>query len=319
MISYLMNSHIFCSDDLRKRLVSDFSETKCIQLPKEKIADGTLSSIIELKVSGSEEEVVGKVFKINPLNTQVLLKKVQEIIGEIKCFCNLDNDNIVGIKGICFIPDRIMPVLLMERMTKSLQSYTHHHQPPSLSVETKIKILRDTANGLNYLHSLDPPFIHGRFTTECVLLHDVMHDTKMTAKIGGFNIKSLPQTPVAAEYMPPEAQGGSESSDCSLDVFSFGHLALVTILQEEIRPPTPSQSFNEAGELRIVDEVERRAGYLKRAQTVLDTETGLLDTIKECLKNNPKQRICTEKLMKVLQSRLIIFLCLVLFIICSIR
>ena len=278
-------------------MVSTFSEKKCIQLPGEKRADGTFSSIIELKVSGTGEKVVGKVFKINPLDTDQLLGKVEVIFKEIETISNLKNENIVMSKGLCFLPDRIMPVLLMERMTSSLQSYIQHHTSMSLSMEERIRVLQQTANGLNYLHSLKPTFVHGRLTTKNILLDDTM----MTAKIGGFYIESLPQIPVPAEYLPPEAQGGSQSSDPSVDVFSFGHLALVTILQEEVVSLPSSQSFNEAGEPSVVHEVKRRAKYLEKAQ-MLTTETKLLENINECLKNNPKCRPCTEKVLKTLQG-----------------
>ncbi|CAI8029709.1 Probable serine/threonine-protein kinase DDB_G0278521, partial [Geodia barretti] len=90
---------------------------------------------------------------------------------------------------------------------------------------TKYCNLQDTASGLNYLHSLDPQFIHGHLTAENILL-----DARLRAKIGVFAIESNLHH-LNPEYMPLEAE---EGSDPSLDIFSFGHLALVTILQEKV-------------------------------------------------------------------------------------
>ena len=91
------------------------------------------------------------------------------------------------------------------------------------------------------------------------------------------------------EYMPLEAE---EDSDPSLDIFSFGHLALVTILQEN--------SLNEAGKRSRQQEVDRRARFMQKARKLIATENGeIFVTIKQCLRNNPAER---PNIMHVLET-----------------
>ena len=258
----------------------------------EMIASGTFSSIIELKISESGERVAGKVFKINPSDTEQLKTKIDVIIKKITIITRLRHVNIVESKGVCFLPDRILPVLLMERMTLSLQSYIQYHNF-SLSMEQIIGILQGTASGLSYFHSLHPPFIHGHLTSDAVLL-----DKKLKAKIGGFGIASVPHLPLNTSYMPPEVQEGTLPSETSLDVFSFGHLALYTVLQEDVGPLLPSQYINEVGKQSIRGEVDRRASSVKEAEQILSNNQSLLEVIKDCLSNNPTQRPSATQLVR---------------------
>ena len=246
------------------------------------ISHGTISSIIEFKIPKSKEKVVGKVFKhdLQPENVWKIIERVNKI-------SDFSNKNIVESKGICFIPDRIMPVLLMERMTRSLQSHIKEHNG-LLTVVRKIGILRDIASGLHYLHSRNPPYIHGHLTTENVLLNDDCTE----AKIGGFVIETtshLPQNNM--NHIPPEAQEGKVPSHPSFDIFSFGHLALVTILGTEITP-LPFQCFNEYNEPVLRHEVVRRIEYIDNAHELLNnSEYGfMIGIIKKCLHNNPNHR-----------------------------
>ena len=173
----------------------------------------------------------------------------------------------------------------------SLQSHFKNH---SYSLRRIIGILCDTVSGLNYLHSLDPPFVHGNLTTQQVLL-----DERLKAKIGGF---SIAQNPLDTEYTPPEAQNGSRQPHPFLDIFSFGHLALCTVLQEEVRQLLPLQYINEAGELNVNGEVYRRASSMKKAEQILSKNQSLLEVIKDCLSNDPNHRPSATKLVQILQE-----------------
>ena len=142
-------------------------------------------------------------------DTDRLMPRFDKIKKTVEVITKFDHDNIVQCKGIAFLPDRIMPVLLMEIIVESIQSYIKrkHH----LSLVNKITVLQGTANGLNYLHTRKPIFIHGHLTAENVLL-----DANLNAKIAGFNLDPTPQTSDPMEYIPPEAR---PSSDPSFDVF----------------------------------------------------------------------------------------------------
>ena len=148
---------VFLPDELRTTLAKNLPITKAVPTG-EMIASGTFSSIIELKISKCEERVAGKVFKICPQDTKELKTKVSVIIKKITTITTLSHVNIVESKGVCFLPDRILPVLLMERLN-SLTSYFKTNT--SVPVEKRITMLQDIASGLKYLYGLSPPFTHG--------------------------------------------------------------------------------------------------------------------------------------------------------------
>ena len=253
--------------------------------------------MIEFQIPTSGKKCFGKVY---PSDTHTMIMKVEALTEEIEIIAKLSHENIVKIKGVCFLPDRIFPVILIQKMMGSLQS--HFQNLSSLSVRETIDILQDTASGLSYLHNLNPPFVHGEIMAENVLL-----DTRMRAKIGGFAIESRFQRFLNPMYIPPEAQEGETPLDLSLDMFSFGHLALCTILQEEVQPePTkpPKQQ-----------EVDRRARFIEKARKLLTTKhEAILGAIQECLRNNPVNRPSIKAVQEQLQtaSRLIsvIILCM---------
>lgn len=260
------------------------------------ILNGKFSSIIELKIALNGERVVGKIVNIDPSDTKPLLTTVKEINQNVTKIMSLSHENVVGIKEVCFLPDEIMPVLLMEPMVTDLHSYLKDH-PSSISLKQRIGILYDIASGLEYLHSLDPPFIHGNLTTDNVLL-----DSELKAKIGGLSIVSTSHRYLNTNYLPPVAQESSRQSQYSLDIFSFGHLVLCTVLQEQVGPLLAAQYVSETGQLSIRHEVDRRASFIEKVRKMLSDKEPLFTIINDCLSNLPSQRPSARDLHKILLS-----------------
>ena len=281
---------LFSADEVRRALESQLSVTKTIVTGKV-IDHGRFSSIIELKIRDSEKKVkkvAGKVFKIGPSDIQHLMNKVYVMVKEVNTILKFSHDNIVLSEGVTFLPDRILPVLLMEIMTSSIQKYFMDN--PNLQKRVKVSIMQDTVSGLHYLHNLSPPFTHGHLNAENVLLN-----ANLRAKIGGFDI--IDPMSQYEEYKPPEAQGETVTPDPSFDVFSFGHLCLVTILQRELKELPPPQYSDNEGKQRIRHEAERRGMFLEEVNKLVPEVLGV---IMGCLCNNsghrPKARHILEKL-----------------------
>ena len=99
-------------------------------------------------------------------------------------------------------------------------------------------MLEDVARGLLYLHKHNPQIIHRDLTAKNVLL-----TTSLVAKItdlGNSRIvniqpgqlaQTLLRNPGTLVYMPPEALTAAARYGPSLDIFSFGHLAIFVGLQ----------------------------------------------------------------------------------------
>ena len=110
--------------------------------------------------------------------------------------------------------------------------------------------------------------------------------------------------PGTLEYMPPEAQEGNTKYDPSLDVFSFGHLALFTVTQTPVRPLLPP-TFPEAsgdGTLHARSEVKRRQQFIKKAEQLLPDSLSLVALIKQCLHNLPALRPRTSEIPEKLKD-----------------
>ena len=161
---------------------------------------------------------------------------------------DLRHPNITLFLGVCFLPDCQLPILVMERLDSSLDDLVE--TIPNIPLVLKRSVLEDVARGLTYLHNHRPQIIHRDLTAKNVLL-----STSLVAKVTDFGnsrivnlqpgqlARTLSRVPGTLLYMPPEALEASCHYGPSLDVFSFGHLALFTCLQVIILHVTNSTRF----------------------------------------------------------------------------
>ena len=109
---------------------------------------------------------------------------------------------------------------------------------PPIPLPVKISILTDTCSGLVYLHSMESPIVHRDLTARNVLLTESLRakitdlgNSRMVNFRPGQLAQTLTKTPGTTVYMPPEALSESHRYGLSLDMFSFGHLALFVLIQ----------------------------------------------------------------------------------------
>lgn len=294
------------TDDLRSALVTRLKPyTRNARPTGVELGAGTYGSVIELIHCG--EKVAGKKFKISSAaQVQSLMEK---LCGEMILMMQIHHANIVESKGVCFLANHPVPVLLMERLMCSLHAYLLDPSNRSMPLLSKFSVLSNVANGLHYLHNHIPVIIHRDLTAKNVLLN-----RELNAKIcdfGNSRVMDLdptvtPETftglPGTLDYMPPEAYGIHTEYDPSPDIFSFGHLALFTIIQSTIKVLPPNYS-DESG-LHARSEVKRRSESLSKVDEILGSEHKLIPLLKMCLHNRPPQRPRTDELMKHLQTML---------------
>ena len=273
------------------------------------LGKGAYSKVIELKLEKDPSVLLaGKVFK----TSSFLGKKVDDndkLIKEVDIMVQLTHPNIVAYKGVWFHPETLLPVLVMERMMTSLHAYLLKSDNSGLPVERKVSFLLDTASGLEYLHSRTPAIIHRDLTAKNVLL-----DSQLRAKIADFGNSrimelhidmspdSMTTVPGTLAYMPPEAMGGSTHYGPSLDVFSFGHLSLFTLVQSQVHRLLPPSYHDSKGKVQVQLEVYRREQFMRKAKKLLYEDHSLLDLITQCLSNLPRQRPSAADLVTRLQE-----------------
>ena len=256
---------------------------------------GAFGEVEEMRMG--QKIVAGKKFRLM-VNDDVSRKK---FTTELNMLSQLHHPNIVKFEGICNLPNEELPVLLMECLVTNLHSYLLDPSHANLTTSRKAHLLCDIANGLVYLHSQSPPLVHRDLTARNVLL-----TSEGVVKISDFgnarildidpqSSKSMTSRPGTLEYMPPEAFGASAEYDSSLDVFSFGHLALFVAIQES---PTSLLPYCDRDGLLL--ELERRYKYIARASELLGKSHVIVTLITQCLQNHPQDRPNAAEILKEL-------------------
>lgn len=218
---------------------------------------------------------------------------VKKLTQEANVLTYLKHRNIVRYYGLCCRSGSTVPLLLMERMVVSLQDYILERSSNTIPLPKKVFFLCDIACGLSYLHAQNPVIIHRDLTAKNILL-----DSSLTAKIADFGNsrildmdtditpEGMTTQPGTLDYMPPEAFGETPTYNVALDVFSFGHLALVVTAQKSLRLPT----LRNASSLNICTELARRNGYFELLNSLMSNTHPLLPIIRKCLSDDPENR-----------------------------
>ena len=201
-----------------------------------KLGSGAYGSVEELEINGTicaGKRVHEILLEEGNADVQNL---VQKYVEECHLLSNMRHPHIVQFIGLCFLPDASLPLLIMERLLTSLDDLLEN--TPDIPLSLKRSILADVSKGLMYLHSHNPPIIHRDLSAKNVLLN-----SSMVAKISDMGnsrivtiephrlAKTLSRIPGTLVYMPPEAFERPSRYGPSLDSFSFGNLALYTMIQ----------------------------------------------------------------------------------------
>ena len=227
---------------------------------------------------------------------------------------SLCHPNITQFLGICFLTGNTQPLLVMERLEMSLDDLLEFM--PRLQLSLLLSLLEGVGNGLDYLHSRQPSVVHRDLTARNVLL-----SSSLVAKISDLGnsriirmnpgqLATLSRLSGTLVYMPPEAVSEHHRYGPSLDIFSFGHLALYTLIQVreiyaqiyylgfqifqefpcDLLPHTYADPTH-AGRLLSRSEVERRSVYMKKLEAQLgQTYPDVVLLVRQCLDNAADQR-----------------------------
>ena len=199
--------------------------------------------IVFIILHGFQVEVNGLICagkKIHDVLIDAANAGVENVAGKYVQECQLMSDlrhpNITLFLGVCFLPNCQLPVLLMERLDGSLDDLLE--TVPNIPLALKRSVLEDVSRGLLYLHKHTPQIIHRDLTAKNVLLTSYfvakitdLGNSRIVNLQPGQLARTLSRLPGTLVYMPPEALSASSRYGPSLDIFSFGHLALFTLIQ----------------------------------------------------------------------------------------
>ena len=274
--------------DLRKYLLHN------VEMTGVKLGAGSFGSVEE--VTMADTVCAGKIWHetlLDPKNEGVD-NMVQRFIRECELMSQVHHPNIVQFMGICF-KGSPYPILVMERMHMSLDSLLETRKNVPLNL--KLQVLLDVTRGLVHLHdNMQPPIVHRDLTTRNVLLVESLK--AKIADLGNARMiepgklsKTLSNSPGTHVYMPPETGGDKPSYSSSLDIFSFGHLALYTVTQVfpgNLMPATYTDPVSHR--LFPRSELERRHQYLGILHAKIGKSHALTVMIEQCLSNAPALR-----------------------------
>ena len=254
--------------------------------------------------SVEEVEIPGAVCAAKKIHTEFLSigsrEDIEHILSKFASECRLmsklRHPHIVQFLGVCYLPGTSLPSLVMECLDTNLHELLE--TTPNLPLTVKNSILLDTARGLLYLHSQSPPIIHRDLTARNVLLNSAM-----VAKIADLGVArivnlqpdqlaTMTQGPGNIVYMPPEAMGEHTQYNSSLDIFSFGNIALFTLTQEFIGPKLKAATYTDPTSRKIIglSEIERREHGFCILYRDLGKDNALAKLTQDCLQNHPADR-----------------------------
>ncbi len=212
----------------------------------------------------------------------------------------LDHPNVVGFVGVHYGRDKNDISLIMERLYSDLADFVE--TKPDTNLTTRICILYDVSKGLRYLHSLTPPLIHRDLTAPNILLTE-----DLTAKIGDLGMSRfieqerlthfLTNIPGNPKYMPPECYDEYPIYTTKLDIFSFGHLIVHTVIGYFPNVfNIPREDRNHAKYIS-----EGKVELMRRKSAIISDKMGekhaLYPLVVRCLHDHPEQRPSVEEVI----------------------
>ncbi|XP_073231373.1 uncharacterized protein [Porites lutea] len=139
----------------------------------ERLGEGGFSSVYKAKLKGNDVAV--KVLKD--------LKETKSLLTEGNLLRDLRHDNIVAFRGMNILQSDIVhekftlkagtPFLVMEYIPKNLYRFVEDHKTPESQGLPRSQVWtigRGMANGLMYLHGLNPPISHRDLKPDNILL-----------------------------------------------------------------------------------------------------------------------------------------------------
>ena len=300
-----------------------------VRLTGVRIGAGAYGSVEEVAVPGAicAAKKIHEVFlDRSEIPATDIRKSAAQFARECQLMSTLRHPNIVQFLGVCFFPGSRLPALVMERLLTSLHDLLDPETDPPPPPDTpkpffplrlKCSILHDVASGLTYLHERSPPIIHRDLSAKNVLLN-----SGMVAKIADLGVArfvprmraaaTMTKGPGAIVYMPPEAvesKPGEENEeekdkkskyDASIDVFSFGVVAIFTLCQT-FPCNLLAHTYRESRQHKARTELERRESYMRMIRRQLREKHPLLQMIEGCL-DFPEDRPSIGGVLRLLEE-----------------
>ena len=247
------------------------------------------------------------------------------LVDTFPCECArincLDHANVVKLHGVVK-NSTFLPILVTEQLGSPLSEYLlKAHAKPT----TQMSILRDVANGLQYLHCLPNPVLHLCLTPENVVINLYTLQAKIYNP-GVVNLLQLTPSwcrsnlPRADCFLPPL---NDTRLDPSIDIFSYGALMIHVFLPqpEPICPPVFLQDAHNSNKITMmnalvtVDDVMAQCKCTTILCKVLETHP-MYSLVQKCLMKLSSARPTSIDVAKKLENE-VFYLSVFILMLCA--
>jgi serine/threonine protein kinase len=105
-------------------------------------------------------------------------------VKEVRAHHHLRHPNIVQMMAVAFTPRTELGIVMWHEEHGDLGNFTRNFD---VTTAWKIRMLHDVILGLNYLHTLEPPVIHGDIKLRNVLVGEGFV-AKVTQQLASFHM-----------------------------------------------------------------------------------------------------------------------------------
>ncbi|EIW81664.1 kinase-like protein [Coniophora puteana RWD-64-598 SS2] len=268
----------------------------------------------EWRSSQGQTKVAIKTVRVCTDDPAEIANILQKFMREARVWATLKHEHIVPFCGIAsdLAPRRGIPSVISPWYDSgSLRTYYNQHWQDGngVAVNTRKSIMFGVLDGLKYLHTRDPPVVHGDLSTQNVLIDD-----KGQPRLTDFGLSVLVDIPGFTtvtnrgtyKYMAVELFGDGPGGPGTVpkktkesDIWAFGILSLEILSNLEPYVAPSGQSLKDAVVITNVPK-GHRPDHDRFRQYVDDD---LWAMCKSCLRTDPRNRFTAEDISRNLAGK----------------